>query len=512
MRLAALLSGLLLLAPIPACAGRLLDYIRNYDLNDYALGVSISTSQSPYLGTTHSKWAYPFLTSFRHSAFTDDWLLLQGENIGFRYVTKNDWEFGLLGRTQLLGLDFSENDDLLGLDEREWAIEAGPVVGWRGLPVHIQFRSYWELPNRHDGTTSEFEFSLPWEYRRGYVVPAVTFTHLSHDYSNYYFGVSADEASAAHPEYQPGSAINTEVGISLGFELGSHWLLQTRLGVEFLDSAVRNSSLVDRGRLWSGSISLAYNPDLFQPRDYLGVDKDQKVEVRVGAFHSRTSTKLLLNATDTEPADDVDLEEILGVADTETVAQLDALYRIAYYHRFELGYFQLRRNASTIAQRAIRFGDQLYSEGSKIETRTESELLRLGYSYSLMRDGQKELGLTAGLAYTRFEAHVRVDDQQQAERVSVETLLPALGVYGSVPLGAKWSVGADVDLFFLDLPRYDGYMAYLALDLERKFSENFGVGLGYNFYGMRLKSKNENLDGTIRVRYQGPKLYLSMKF
>ena len=91
-------SGLMLITPSSASAGSLLDYLRDYDLNDYALGLSIATWQSPYLGVDNSVAAYPILTSFRHSSLTDDWLLIQDENLGFRYVTDNHWELGLIGR------------------------------------------------------------------------------------------------------------------------------------------------------------------------------------------------------------------------------------------------------------------------------------------------------------------------------------------------------------------------------------------------------------------------------
>ena len=512
MRFAGLLWGLLLLAPPPANAGPLLDYMRNYDLNDYALGWSVGTAQAPYLGTGNVTSAYPILTSFRHSSMTDDWLLVQDGNLGFRFVTDNDWEFGLIGRYQTLGLGVAKSEDLLSLDERQWAVEAGPLIGWRGLPVQVQFRSYWEMPNRHGGTTSELEFRYPWKHRRGYVVPSVKMTYLSNDYSNYYFGVSPEEATATYPEYQPGSALNTSIGVSLGYELSPQWLLQTRIGVEFLDSAVEKSPMVGRNHLWLGSVSLAYNADVFEPRDYFGADKDQNVEIRLGAFFSGISTRLLLDATDAQPTDDIDLEDFLGVADNETVAQFDATYRIAFYHRFELGYFELQRTSSTTLQRDMWFGDQFYSAGTNVGVSSESQRLRLAYGYSLMRDGQKELGLAAGLTYTKFEADVQVDNQQQPERVRVEALLPTIGIFGSVPLGDKWRLGADIDLFALDFYRYKGYMAYLTLDLERRFNEYFGAGLGYNFYGMRLKSKNRDLDGTLRTRYQGPKVYLNVRF
>ncbi len=63
-----LLAGVLVISE-NASAGRLLDYIRDYDLNDYALGVSLSLGETPYTGADNSAFAYPYLTSFRDSAF-----------------------------------------------------------------------------------------------------------------------------------------------------------------------------------------------------------------------------------------------------------------------------------------------------------------------------------------------------------------------------------------------------------------------------------------------------------
>ena len=64
--LAGLVSTLVLLAPVRADAGRVMDYIRNTDLNDYALGLAYSVGQSPYVATDGSTIVYPYLTSFEH--------------------------------------------------------------------------------------------------------------------------------------------------------------------------------------------------------------------------------------------------------------------------------------------------------------------------------------------------------------------------------------------------------------------------------------------------------------
>ena len=102
-----------------ALAQSLLDYIRNYDLNDYALGLTVSTSQNPYLDAEDSVIAYPVLTSFRDYAFTEDWLIFREGDVGIRWVSQSSWEVGLVSRLQTLGLGTSDSPRLAGLDDRE---------------------------------------------------------------------------------------------------------------------------------------------------------------------------------------------------------------------------------------------------------------------------------------------------------------------------------------------------------------------------------------------------------
>ena len=494
-----------------AIAGPLLDYIREYDLNNYSLGVSIATSENPFAGVSSSNFAYPYLTSFRHSAFTDDWLLIRGENIGFRYITESDWELGVIGRLQTLGLGGAQNDALRGLDERRATIEAGPIIGWRRWPVHVQFRSYWELLDRHKGTTSEVEFSLPRQFDRGYFVPSVKFSYLSDDYSGYYYGVADYEATPSRAAYQPGDAVNTWAGFSLGYELTPRWLLSTTVGIEFLDSAVTSSPIVDRDKLWSVSVGLAYNADIFESAKDVG-DVQPRFEVRLSGLSSSTDTKIIRDAAGGEPGEEIDLEDVLGIADRETVVQFDSFFRVAYYHRFELGYFELLRRSSKTLEQDLVFGDENFNAGTEVELGTTSKVLRFAYSYSLMRDMQKELGVTAGLSYSRFETTVTADSTQQFERVRANTLVPTIGVFGSVAVGAKWRLSADINAFALEFDRFKGYTGYMNVGFDRNFGDHIGAGIGYSFYGTRLKSRDEDLRGLFRLRQHGPKVTISMSF
>ena len=505
--------GLLLLVTSgPACAGRLLDFIRDYDLNDYALGMKYSVSQNPFAGAENSTIVYPYLTAFHHSAFTDDWFLILHDNIGVRHVSENDWEVGVFGRIQTLGFGSGDNDEVAGLEERSWTIEAGPFIGWRRWPVHIQLRSYLDVANRNNSATAELEFSLPRKFERGFFVPSIQLTYMTDDYSNYYFGVSQLESTPTRPAYQPGAVTNAWIGFQLAYELTPKWLLSTTMGIEFLDSAVTASPIVDSDTLWSVGIGLAYNANVFQPREWEGDAPPQKFEMRVTAFSSTIDTKIVRDAFDGQLGGEVDLEDFLGISDQETIFQIDTLFRFGYFHRLELGYFELRRRSMTTLERDITFGDQTFVAGTEVETSMQTVILRLAYSYSLIRDQQKELGVSIGLSSSRFESKLSVQSTQQSESINVNLPLPTFGLFASVTLGSKWQIKADIDVFALDFDRYDGHMTYIGFEIEREFGEVFGAGFGYSFYNTRLSAKNEDLRGTLQTSHHGPKLYLIATF
>jgi len=507
-----LVSILVAVMPGQAVAGSMLDYIRNYDLNDYSFGVAVSVSQSPYVGTPNGTLVYPYLTSFTHSAFTDDWLLLRDENIGFRYITDSQWEFGVVDRFQGLGANIPIDGELEGVNEKDWTVEAGPLIGWRALPVNLQFRTYWEMPNKHDGITSELEFSYPIQHGRGFFVPTVRLIYQDEDYTDYYFSVSDEESTPARPTYQVGAATSVMVGFSTGYELAPKWLLKANLGVRFLDPSISDSPIVDKDRLWSASVGLAYNADLFIPRDHEDDLTGYDFELRLGAFSSSIRTTVEQRLGDGTPTDTTDLENLLRAADNKVFLQFDTKFRISVFHQLQLGYFKLQRESATTLVNDHTFEDTFYPAGTDIETDTEFSLWRFSYAYSLMRDSQKELGIKAGLSYASFDIDLGVVGSQEEQRVSAKAAMPTFGALGALTLGEHWSLGADLDLFFGDFDRYDGLMAFLSLDLDRKFGDVFKAGVGYNVYALRLNAKDEDLGGRLSLTVHGPKAYISFTF
>ncbi len=496
-----------------AAAGKLLDYIRNYDLNDYALGVSLSLGETPYVGAENSAFAYPYLTSFRDSAFTDDWILIREGNLGVRWVSDSGWELALMGRVQTLGLGSDDVPELRGLEDRKWTLELAPMIGYRGWPVHIDFKIYADILDRHGGLISELTLSLPMEWSRGYIVPNVRAIQYSSDFTNYYYGVSAAEAGPLRPQYQADDATNIELKLRWGYAITDKWLLSGSIGAEFLHDAISNSPIVDKDMLWSGNIGVAYNSDIFEPRASERAGRIQsRLEFRVAAFSDSVDTEIVRNASDGTPGSEIDLENFLGLPDEQTILQLDAIFRFSDYHRLELGYFELERSGTATLQTEVNFGDEQFAAGTVVDSRFDTNILRLSYAYSLINDAQKELGFMAGVHFSKFDAEISAEATGQRATSSAETPLPVVGAHGSIALGRKASLGARIQLFRMDFDSYDGYLSYLTVDLQRRFGDNFSVGLAYNFYMMKLDSSENDLTGSLEIRHSGPAFFVSAGF
>ncbi|NOR35349.1 MAG: hypothetical protein GQ577_01245 [Woeseiaceae bacterium] len=512
-RLSCIVALVLLGVADNALAGRWLDFLRSYDMNDYALGVAVSTRQNSFIGSENSTFAYPYLTSFTHSSMTDGWFLIRDGGYGVRWVTDNDWELGAIARVRTRGLGNRQADELVGVADRKWAIELGPTVGYRGWPIHINWTHWAEVTDRHGGFTSTVAFSYPIKFGRGFVVPRIDAIYESSESTNYYFSVSDAEATPTRPAYSPGSTWNSSARVRVGYELTPKWLLSATLGVKKYGSEITDSPIVGRDHIWFGNVGLAYNANVFNPaahRDYSR--RPPRVEIRLGTFQSRIDTRLSRDTADGVPGFEIDLEDVLGTPDEQSVTQADLIWRIGQHHSLELGYFDLARHGRVTLEEGLEFGDVLFPAGTEIESRTDYSSLRLGYTFFLMRDAQKELGVMAGVHMSEFSTDIVADGTGQLERSRSSTPLPVIGLQGAVFLGEKTTLSARIHLFRTDFDQHEGSLNFAALDLERRFGDNFSVGLGYNFYGLKLTSSDDGLNGNLEIRHHGPVLFMSLGF
>ena len=129
-----------------------------------------------------------------------------------------------------------------------------------------------------------------------------------------------------------------------------------------------------------------------------------------------------------------------------------------------------------------------------------------------MNDAQKELGVLAGVHITNYEAIVDAPETNQRAETSINTPLPVIGAYGSVALGARTDLHANLELFRMEFDHYSGSLNNLYLGLTHYFDDSIGAGIGYNIYLMNLDSPDEDLRGSLKLRHHGPIVFASLRF
>ena len=496
-----------------ANADGFLDRLRNTDLNEYALGLAVSVSESPYAGAENSTVAYPYLTSFTDSSLSDDWLFIRDGDLGARRITDNGWEFGISGTIRTLGLGNGDTPELSGLNDRKWTTEIGPFVGYHGWPVHIDLQAHGDILGRHNGLAGQLTLSLPLAGERGYIVPSVQGLYYDRDFTDYYFGVSSLEATPARPAYAPDNALNTAIRVRFGYALSDLWLLSGSVGTEFHDSTIKNSPIVDKDSTWSATLGLAYNADVFQPVSR----RDEAVkgiggEFQIAAFRARANTRLTTNHPDGTPGTPIDLEDELGLPKEQTVLLLGANFRLADYHHLELGYYKVERDGQATIQQVINAGGQQFDAGTALSSQFRNDIFWIAYGYSLLNDEQKEFGFVGGIHYTKSRASILSEIPGIETESRLDAPLPVIGLFGSVDVSQHWSANLRAHAFRLDFDRYEGSLNIGSINLRRRIGESFSIGLAYNAYRLELRSSDNNLSGKIEVNYNGPSLFVSDGF
>ena len=90
--------------------------------------------------------------------------------------------------------------------------------------------------------------------------------------------------------------------------------------------------------------------------------------------------------------------------------------------------------------------------------------------------------------------------------------MPVIGLNGAVFLGEKTTLRARIHFFRTDFDQAEGSLNYGALDLERRLAERTWIGLGYNYYGTKLSSRDSGLQANLEVTHHGPIVFFKFGF
>lgn len=206
----------------------------------WGLGLAVMYENKPYRDFDNKTEVLPVLS------FENRWVRLAGPGIELKLGKSGGLSYGLVASYAGDGYKPGDSPYLAGMDKRH----AGVWLGGRARynAGFAQFSAEWSGDSSGYSQGQKLRLGVERRFAVGALglTPRLSATWHDRKFVQYFYGVSASEARADRPAYQPGSAVDTELGLRLDYRLAPQQTLFMDLGVSALGSAIKDSPLVER--------------------------------------------------------------------------------------------------------------------------------------------------------------------------------------------------------------------------------------------------------------------------
>jgi len=235
------------------------------------------------------------------------------------------------------------------------------------------------------------------------------------------------------------------------------------------------------------------------------------IDVIGGGFLASANTTVRLDSADGRIGTTLDFEDDLGIDDSDLLLFLGASWRFAHRHRLEFEWFELGRDGRRELQAEIRFGEDVFNVGAEVNTFFDTDVFRVGYAYSFVRDDRKEVGLHVGVHITDLATGLRAkavlgenEALEGLEFAEVTAPLPVIGIQGVWQFARKWSLIGRAQIFRLEIDDYDGALNHLKVGVVHSTFKHVGFGFGFDYFEVDVDMEDPNFSGSVDFDYGGP--------
>lgn len=218
------------------------------------LGIATRVQRSLYRGGGTRNDLFPLYLYEGKRVF------LQSNRLGLKLDETPDRRFELFLGYRFEGFPYDRIPaSLAGMDKRGPGADLGLSYQHRGAGGTLFGEILHDAGGGSNGTEMRAGYSYDWALGDLQLKPQITLAARSANLNNYYYGVRPSEATAARPAYEPGSGVNTELGLSALYRLSERWRLIGGVSATRWASGVRASPIVENRTQLAGLVGLAYN-------------------------------------------------------------------------------------------------------------------------------------------------------------------------------------------------------------------------------------------------------------
>lgn len=216
---------------------------------------------------------------------------------------------------------------------------------------------------------------------------------------------------------------------------------------------------------------------------------DGRVQLTFGLFLSNINSTAQLNTKTGNFGTIINLETAFRLPETKNLFRLSGLYRFNNRHSVEGYYYALNRSGSNITRDSLVFGNLNININSSVDAFFNATLYGAKYRYSIYNDESIEAGFSAGLSFLDVGVGLTVKllNHEKADDYDDLLFLPVIGFFNRINITDNLIFRSNVDMFALDIEKYDGVLFDFGLSLEYMFLQRIALGISYNAFTLDIK-------------------------
>ncbi|WCN10310.1 MipA/OmpV family protein [Marinomonas mediterranea] len=216
------------------------------------LGAAVVSSESVIVGEDDDDLKlYPY-AKLEYGNFS---ISKDGIGLAFELNETDSLSFLLSSRDSAFD---SSNAALRAIDTPDDAIDLGLTWSTKTKFAEYGVSGITDVSDTHNGYELSFSVAKPMRALGGLLKPSVELSLQSEGIVDYYYGVSASEATSELAAYKGKSALLTSLGVQYLYQLTDSWVTLTSVSYTHLGSGITDSSIVDKDSAWSGVFGIAY--------------------------------------------------------------------------------------------------------------------------------------------------------------------------------------------------------------------------------------------------------------
>lgn len=217
---------------------------------------------------------------------------------------------------------------------------------------------------------------------------------------------------------------------------------------------------------------------------------------------------------------EIDAEEVLNLDSNPLTFRADAHWRFSdnRRHRLDIRYISFRREGGRSLLRDIEFEGPIGNiveipAGTYVESNFDLDIYQTSYSYSFFQDDRVDLAAIAGLYIMPIDIGLHAKgliNEDSTENFIAP--LPLLGLRADFAITPKVFLRSRTQIFYVRLDGFKGLLTENHFAIEYLHTKNFGIGIGYDMFRLRIESDGEDypyidLKGSVEFEYGAVMLY-----